>query len=538
VSEAADRVHAGATGLFERAVQLQREGKGALADALCMDVLRSQPDHAPALHLRGVLALESGQTEPGISLIRQSLRIAPNQPAAYSNLGNALLGQRRTDEALRCFEAALRLQPNLAEALFNRGVALTTLGRAGEAVDSFDRALEVRANDARIHGARAYALLQLDRSADALAGYGEAVRLAPNDPAINFGRGIALHRLERFADALAAYDQALAAKPDFAEALTARAGLLSAAGRHEQAAAAYERLLEVSTDADAALVPLVNARLQTCDWRDLDRLVARILACPARACALGGDLLAITDRADAQLQAARAMVPAAPENLRVAPRYAHERIRLAYVSGDLGEHAVSFLLAGVFEAHDRDRFELFGVALRKHSGSGFDTRIRCAFPQLYDVGDRTDAEVAELLRRLEVDIAVDLQGHTAGARLSLYAHRVAPVQVNYLGYPGTMGTQFWDYIIADSFLIPEASRGFYAERVAYLPDCFQANDDRRPLPGRRPRRSEVALPESGLILACLNASNKLTAPMFDIWVRLLKAAPGAVRGWWKARLPS
>jgi protein O-GlcNAc transferase len=619
--------------LFERAVQLQRQGKAAESDALCIEFLRTQPDDARVLHLRGLLALQAGGVEAGIALIEASLRFNPGQPAAQSNLGNALLSQGRTEAALGCFEAALRLQPDFVAAWLNRGVVLHALGRRSEALDSFDRALAVRADDAVIHKARAPVLLELDRPQDALASYDHALAAVPHDPLLNFGRGTALHRLGRAADALRAFDRALgsrgdfpealnnrcsvlqdlgrlpealesceralalfpgfveahinrgnillrlcrftaalgsyqqalalqplsvaalsgaarassaqgacaqalvliaralAIEPDQAESLALKAAILSQTGQHEEAAQTYAWLVNKPEFADQALIPLLNARLQCCDWHSLDGLLSR-LGSWAEKPQLSGELLAITDCAAAQLRLAhnnvKRAVPVVHTPLCAGVRYRHERIRLAYVSGDLGEHAVSFLLAGVFEAHDRRRFELFAVALREHRNSGFDARVRSAFARVIDVGGESDAEVASVLRELEIDIAVDLQGNTAGGRLPVYAMRPAPVQVNYLGYPGTMGAEFWDYIIADPFVIPAASRRCYAERIAYLPHCFQANDDRRPRPPPRLPRRQLGLPESGLVLACLNASNKITPALFDVWARLLRAAPDAV----------
>jgi predicted O-linked N-acetylglucosamine transferase (SPINDLY family) len=241
-------------------------------------------------------------------------------------------------------------------------------------------------------------------------------------------------------------------------------------------------------------------------------------------------MLALSSSANEQLRCARIFAgdetPQMHRPMSGAP-YRHDRIRIAYVSADLREHVVSYLMAGVFEQHDRGRFETFGISLRPEEASPVGRRVKVAFEHFIDVSARSDREIAALLRELEVDIAVDLTGFTDEGRSSVFSHRPAPVQVNYLGYPGTMGASFMDYIIADEFVIARGSREHYAERVVYLPECFQANDDRR-LIGPTPTREQAGLPGSGFVWCCFNSAYKLNPRMFDIWCRLLEAVPGSV----------
>ena len=208
--------------------------------------------------------------------------------------------------------------------------------------------------------------------------------------------------------------------------------------------------------------------------------------------------------------------------------YTHPRLRLAYVSADFCEHALSYLLAGVFEAHDRARFEVWGIALKLGDGSAMATRVAAAFEHFVDASALSDNEVARLLREQEIDIAVDLTGHTQDARTAIFAAQPAPVQVNYLGYPGSMGAAYIDYIIADDFVIPEAARPHYAEQVVHLPDCFQGNDDQRVINAQPQTRAAHGLPEKSFIFCAFNNTYKLTPEFFDIWMRLLAAVPDSV----------
>jgi protein O-GlcNAc transferase len=206
----------------------------------------------------------------------------------------------------------------------------------------------------------------------------------------------------------------------------------------------------------------------------------------------------------------------------------HDRMRIAYLSANFHQHAIGYLTAELFERHDRSRFEVIGVSFGIDDKSAQRARIVRAFDQFHDVGMQPDDEVAKLLRRLNVDIAVDLMGHTQLARPQILAHRPAPVQVNYLGYPGTMGAEFMDYVIADPIVLPLDQQPFYAESIVHLPDCYQVNDSKRTIAARTPSRREAGLPEQGFVFCCFNNAWKITKPFFEVWMRLLGAVDGSV----------
>src|SRR4029077_7015975 len=242
--------------------------------------------------------------------------------------------------------------------------------------------------------------------------------------------------------------------------------------------------------------------------------------------------LAISDSPAEQLQCARILAreshPASPAPLWRGERYRHEKIRLAYLSGDFFAHAIPFLIAGVFEHHDRQRFEIFGISYAPNDNGEMRARLEKAFTRFVDVREANDAAVAAMLRDLEVDIAVDLKGYTGGARPGILAHRVAPVQVHYLGYPGTMGANYIDYLIADPTVVPEEDRGFYSEQIVYLPDTYQCNDSRRRIGARAFTRAEAGLPENSFVFCCFNGNHKIMPETFGIWMSILSKVEGSV----------
>jgi len=552
---------------LKRAVALHTQGEPGPAAMLYAEILQAQPDHPDAWHLLGVTETQLGRPESGLHSIAKSLAINPNQPAALANQGNALLALARAVEALACYDQALTLWPDYPLAAFGRGNALAFLRKPAEALWSFDRALAIAPNFVEALTARGGALVKLKRCAEALACYDRALELSPTLAQAHLGRGSALLGLDAYSEAADSLERALELAPDLAEAMVAQGDLLSAQGKPEGAIEVYDRALRLNphiaaawfsrglalslgarfTDAAEsfrrvlatdpehpyALGACLHSQLQNCDWRDYRQSVQQITASTERGAAADFpfSFLAVCDSPRLQRRCAERFAELQPTPQRPlwgGERYRHERIRLAYISGDFLEHPTSYLMAGLFEKHDRTRFETIGISLRDDARSPTGQRVRSAFERFIVPGPRSDLALATLIRELEIDIAVDLMGYTGEHRAAVFAHRPAPIQVNYLGFPATTGTHHIDYILADRFLIPEAHESDYSERVVYLPDCFQANDDRRVVAPELPARAHMGLPESAFVWCSFHSNYKLNPPLFDIWARLVRQVPGSV----------
>jgi protein O-GlcNAc transferase len=315
--------------------------------------------------------------------------------------------------------------------------------------------------------------------------------------------------------------------PGLSDALYGRGNALYDLKRYDEAIASYEKALAISPEFEYAAGMLANTRMHCCDWRaceeESERLAADIRAGKSRIYPFA--YLGISDSPQDQLLCSRIWVrdrySPSPAPIWKGERYRHDRIRLAYLSADFHEHATAYLMAGLFEAHDRARFETIAVSFGPDSNDAMRARLVAAFDRFIDVRLQSDREVAALMRELEIDIAVDLKGYTGDARAGILSHRAAPVQVNYLGYPGTMGANFIDYIIADRIVIPEEHRGCYTEKAVYLPDTYQVNDSKRVVAARTPTRSAAGLPEHGFVFCSFNNANKIRPMVFDAWMRLL-----------------
>ena len=504
----------------------------ALESSECALKLDSRLAEAHSNRGNALTALD--RPEEALQSYDRAIAIAPTLYDACLGRSNVLLKLHRYADALACCDQLLRVWPDSAVAWVNRGIALMRLKRLEEALAAFDRALMHSPGSADAHNNRGCALRLLRRPKEAMASFEQALRLRPLFPdAFTNIANVGLD-LGRYEEAVANCDRALASRPDLTEALNIRAAALGAMKRREESADSYAKLISLAPEFDYALGNLLSARAATCNWADRTALAARVLESveAGERASSPHALLSIADAPAAQLRCARTFVddryPAAAPLWR-GERYRQERIRIAYLSADFHDHPVAHLIAGVLERHDRRRFETFGLSLRRSANPGaMHGRLQRAFEHFEDVSEQSDHDVAARLRARQIDIAIDLTGHTRRGRLGILALRPAPVQVNYLGFTGSSGASYIDYLIADAVAIPSGNEVFFSERVVRLPDSYLPNDDRQPIAGTMPRRRDLGLPDASFVFCAFNNTYKLNPAMFDVWMQILRATPGSV----------
>jgi predicted O-linked N-acetylglucosamine transferase (SPINDLY family) len=448
-------------------------------------------------------------------------------------LGIIAAQTRRAEVAAYLLGRAVAADPANAMACNNYGKALEELGRYDEALLSYERALKLRPDYAVAYNNRGNTLHELKRHTEALESYERALKFAPDYADASSNRGVALHELGRYAEALQSYERALALSPGYADAYNNRGNTLQELERVADARDSYERALKIEPDMDWLYGEWLHAGMRVCDWKDLDFHIANLIAKVRqdKQAAPPFIVLTLTDSLAVQRQAAQTWVRArcrgAPARFPFQKRRG-ERIRIGYYSADYHNHATAYLIAELFETHDRGSFEIVALSYGPDKADDMRKRLSAAVGQFIDVRAKTDNEIAALSRNLAIDIAVDLKGFTKGARTGIFACRAAPIQASYLGFPGTMGTPYIDYVIADQTLIPPASREFYAEKIVYLPNSYQVNDRKRRIAGKQYTRAELGLPSTGFVFCCFNNNYKITPKVFDVWMRLLRKVAGSV----------
>jgi protein O-GlcNAc transferase len=530
-----------------------------------------KPDHAEAYSNRGIVLGELGRPQEALASCDKAIALKPNFAEAYYNRGNALqaLGRfadalasydktvtlsyaatrhpgfaevhfnrgnalnalKRFEDALASWAKAIALNPNFAEAYSDRGNALQELRRLEEALVSYDRAIALKPDHAAAYSNRGMALQALKRLGEALASFDKAIALKPDYAEAHANRGVVLKELRRLPEALASCDQAIALRPDYPEAYFNRSIVLKDLGRLAEALASTNKAIALNPDLDDGTA--LYLKMNLCDWADIQADFAS-LETTAGASPFGPfALLAFSDAPALQLDAAKRFVEARyPKSDRLGEiqKYPpHSRIRIGYFCADFRDHPTSRLMCGVFERHDKNKFETFAFSFGRNHDS-MTTRLRPSFDHFLDVENVSNEKVAALARENEIDIGVDLMGFITDSRPGIFAYRAAPVQANYLAYPGTMGADYIDYVIADERIIARPQQDFYAEKAVCLPNTYQANNygDERFSFGKTCTRMEAGLPETGFVFCCFNNNYKITPDIFDLWMRILKQRESSV----------
>jgi protein O-GlcNAc transferase len=483
--------------LVHQAILHFNQGDWVTAETHLIKALRLHPSNADALHLLGYMKGMQGDHQAAIKHLGRAALASPNNPEIHLNLGKAL------DET----------------------------GDFESAFDHFRKASQLKKNNISAWLGYGKAAKELKKHHEAIACYEQAIQIDPRCAEAWLFKATILSIIKRYDEALSNYDQAIQLKPDYAEAWCFKGGTLCELKRYEEALVHCKNAYSLKPTLDFLLGHLTNSQMHLCEWNGFEKRLAQLAdrVDNSEKVIYPFNFLSMSDSPHLQLKVAKTwgttldnLYPTKSCQLAL-PNNRDKKIRIGYFSGDFSSHAVSVLTAELFEIHDRNRFEIFAFSFNQATpDDAMRNRLIHAFDRFIDLQDLSDQEAITLARDFQIDIAVDLAGHTANSRTVLFANRVAPVQVNYLGFPATMGVEYIDYIIADRHLIPDNTASFYSEKIVYLPYCFQSNDTKRTISDRSFTRTELGLPDEGFIFCSFNNNHKLNPVIFDSWMRILK----------------
>jgi predicted O-linked N-acetylglucosamine transferase (SPINDLY family) len=525
------------------------------------------PGNAGAHCNRGLALKQLNQPDAALACFDRAIALDPASVIAYYSRAETYKDLGRADEALASYAQAIAINPGFIHASYRRGVVLQQIARLPEAIASYDQVLQLKPDHFDSHANRAFSLFALGRHEEGLASCERAIALKPDQASLHVLRGNLLRALGRLEAALTGYDQAIdidagsaeahgnrgttllllnrvaaissfdraiEIDPGYAEAYFNRAHSRHKLREYRAAIDDYKKVAALSPDFEFLPGAQLESSLKICDWSAFDALVEQVatgIQNNARVC----DpfvFLGISHSARLQLNAARIWANyACPANDALGPitrRTRPRKLTVGYFSCDFQEHPVGRLLVELIETHDRSRFEVIAFSFGAKTDDPLQRRLTRAFDRFFDLRDRSNLEIASLARTLNVDIAIDLGGYTRGNRAGTFALRAAPIQINYLGYAGTMGAEFMDYLVADSTVVPRARQGDYAEKIIYLPESFMPFDSSYVIADKVFSREELGLPARGFVFCCFNNSFKLTPVMFDRWMSILARTQDAV----------
>lgn len=519
---------------IEEALGLLREGNPGAAEKIVAGIVDRDPGHFDAARLRGIACHLQGRNEEAGGFLRKAIAERPDSAETHHNLGVVLNALARYEEAAASFERAIEINPEDPEMHDALGSALVTLKRDKDAIASFGRAIEFKPDFPEAHNNLGTALNSLNRWTEAASCFQRAIKFNPKFAEAYINLGGVLINLNRNEDAAKVLRQGLGIQNTSAAAYNSLGVALINLKRFDEAVASFERAVEIDPDYHLAVSQCALGRRRICDWSSFSQTRKELTK------SINGNrssispfvFLSFSGNPEDQLRCAR--LYAESKGYSVAHRVVlkaspdEERIRIAYLSADFREHATAYLAAELFERHDRERFEIFGISFGRNDKSPIRDRLSRSFDEFLDVRSIGDRAVAELIASRKIHIAVDLKGYTVEARTEIFCHRPAPIHVNYLGYPGTMGTELFDYIVVDPFVVPPDQQPFFSEQLVHLPECYQVNDTKRKIAGMTCTRKQAGLPKTGFVFCSFNATYKITPEIFDIWMRLLKGVPGSV----------
>ncbi|MFB9148814.1 O-linked N-acetylglucosamine transferase family protein [Roseovarius ramblicola] len=512
---------------------LKRRDKLDDAIASYERALTINPDHSEAHYNMGVTLKRLGKLDNAIAAYQRALAIRPDHAEAHYSIGNALMDQGKLDDAIEAYQRALTIRPEHADAHYRVGNALKGHGQLDDAIEAYQRALAIRPDHADAYNNMGNALKGRGQLDDAIEAYQRALEIKPDQADAYYNMGNALMDQGKLDEAITACQRALAIRPNHADACNNMGTALMVQGKLDEAIAAYQRALAIRPDHAGAETHLLRLQETVCDFSISDRL-AEASARLGISTEAASTFFAFSWTDDAKLQFLRSRTwvsekyKQSPLPLPARPKTRPERLKIGYFSADMHNHPCMHLISGLLATHDRDRFEIFAFSYGPDKNDDMRNRVRGAVDHFIDIRAVATREIVQMARDKKIDISVDLNGYTRNGRTEIFQYRLSPVQVNFLGYPGSLAADFIDYIIADSVVIPEEQRRFYSEKAIYLPHTYQPSDNTREIAETNTTRSDFGLPEDGIVFCCFNNNYKISRREFDIWMRLLGKVDGSV----------
>ncbi|MDD4617213.1 MAG: tetratricopeptide repeat protein [Alphaproteobacteria bacterium] len=509
-------------------VLMCQRGDFPRSEQLIRKSLAVRPGAADAMGNLGITLSAMGRFDEAIALHRQAIALRPQNADGYNNLAAALLSGERFDEAIQAASEAVRLKPGSALVWYNLGCAFQRKGRNTEALNAYRRATEVQPNFPEAFCNIGLVLVALGKREEALAAYRKAVELRPNFPEALNNMGQPLCDMRRLEEATEVYRKAVELRPEYIDAYGNLATTYRKRGMIEESLRTYEEGFARAPGNIKAEIEMANLRRHLCDWKNYEADNKRVLELAEHVEPF--IFLNVPSSPAQQLLCARSWASRASR----VQTFDHSRprmpgkIRIGYLSADFRKHATAYLMAELFERHNRAEFEIYAYSYGFDDGSDIRQRLIKSFDHFVDIFATSGLDAAQAIYNDHIDILVDLKGYTGEARCDIALFRPAPVQVAYVGFPATMGADYIDYLIADPFVAPAEHQPFFTEKLVHLPHCYQPNDSKRQISSRIIQRHECKLPSEGFVFCCFNGSYKLSPTIFDIWMRLLKAVPESV----------
>ena len=511
---------------YKKALIYFNNGKINKAEEICFKFVKKDNENINFLLLLGVIYFKKNFFLKSIEIFNRIIKNNPEHYQAFFNLGNIYFAKKEFQKSLECYDKALLINSIYKKAYNNRGSVLRELGRLNEAIENYDKAIQIESDNPDLYVNRGTIFYELKDYNKASKDYERAIKLKKNYAEAYFSLANVLSETGGNNEAIENYQKALKIKSNYVEAYNNLGNLYNKLKKYKEAISCFEKAIKIDPNFDFLYGTLIQTKCTICDWesfeKDLKNLEKNIKM--NKNITPPFPILALFDSPKIQKNAS--IIWNKEKFLKLEDNFLKskkigKKIRIGYYSADFGEHAMSYLLANLFELHDKSKFEIIAFSFGSHNQSKIGKRVYNAFNKFFDVSFKSDHEIVELSKKLNIEIAVDLMGFTKKNRFGIFHKRCAPIQVNYLGYPGTLGNNCIDYLIADKIIIPRKNEKYYTEKIVYLPNTYQVNDSEKKFSKNFFSKKEFGIPENSFIFCCFNQNYKIKTKIFDIWMDLL-----------------
>ena len=520
--------------LIEQGFELHKKGNVKKALEFYLKALPKSNKNSNLFFLIGTANFQINNFEKSINYFKEAIKIDPKNIGAYNNLGGALQNLKRYEEAINIFNELIIINPKFAEAYNNIGNCYFFLNENEKAIKNYQKTIELDSKNFTAYSNIGNVFSELNLFEKAITNYKKSISLNSKYFIAFNNLGNVYKDINNYEAAIKSYKKAIEINNNYTTAYKSLGDTFHIIRKFNEASSYYKKAYEISQDNQFVLGKLIHNKMYICEWKEIQNyqktLVFKLK--DKKKVTVPFELLSIVDNPEDQLLASKIYLEDKPiKNTNERPKIKKNRsgkIKIGYFSPDFRNHPVLHLIKDVFKHHDKSKFEVYAFSFEKDKNDEFTNEIKGYFKNFIEVKEMSDEEIFKFTKEIDLDIAVDLCGHTAFNRIKLFSYRIAPIQINYLGYPGTTGAKFMDYIIGDKIVIPEKEKENYSEKVFYLPNCYQPNSEYKKLENKNLKKEDFNLPTDKLIFCNFGSNFKITPEIFDIWMNILREVPNSI----------
>lgn len=519
--------------LINEAVELFQKGHLEKSKEVSLKLLEMDQDNFDALYLLGIISFHLKEYQQSFKFLDKAIIINSNIPDLYNIYSLVLCQVNNFKEALKYLDKAIDIKPNYFDAFYNKGNVYFHLNEYDKSIENYKKSLSINPKNKDALNNLGNVYNETKSYINALDCYEKALGIDTNNSLAFYNKGKVLKALNRLDEAIISYNKAIELNKNFSEAYKNLGNLFLDKKKYNEAIFNHKIALKIDPNITFLGGTIIQSKCSICDWTDIenDKIILENNILSEKKFSNPFPVISLIDSPSLQKKVSEIFVKDLSNNIKKIEKYKYKqnkKIRLGYFSSDFHSHATSHLMVELFEYHNKDKFEIYAFSFGKNDNSEIRNRLNKSFDKFFDVSLKSNDEIINICNENNIDIAIDLKGFTDNNRFGLFIQRCAPIQISYLGYPGTTGCNTMDYLIADSVLISDQNRKFYTEKIIYMPNSYQINESKKKISTKKFTRKDFGLNEDSFVFCCFNQTYKILPEIFNLWVKILKNVENSI----------